>query len=148
MTNLLYRGVSASLHEKLCGILKPKESATFAREPSWDQASWDDSTWGESEHNGVVEHQLEQAGFPTSGISTTPNLQRAIFYATNGGALPDGYVYVIDRDRLAENHISTYVVNDLLVAPSVPEDDEVILVANDFGALPASVIVEVRRVAT
>ena len=148
MRNFLYRGVSASLHEKLCGVLEPKERAAFAREPNWDRASWNDSTWGESEQNGVVEHQLEQAGFPTSGISTTPNLQRAIFYATSGGSLSSGYVYVIDRDRLAEHHIRTYIVNELLGAPSVPEDDEVILLASDFGALPASVVVEVRIVAT
>lgn len=71
MENLLYRGVSETTHLLAGAALRPKETAAFARHASWDKAAWDESDWGESIQNGVVEHQLEQAGFPTSGMSTT-----------------------------------------------------------------------------
>ena len=148
MADFLFRGVSASLHEQLCGELRPKNFLPFAREPSWDSASWDDSAWGESEINGVVEHQLDQAGLPTSGISTTPHIHRAHFYATHGGKFATGYIYVIDRGKLDALRVRAFAVNELLNHPSVPEDDEVILVAEDQGVLPPDIVVEVRKVAT
>ena len=146
MSNFLYRGVSKDLHEKLKGVLRPKESLAFARHASWDNATWDDSDWAESDQNGIVEHQFEQLGLPTSGISTTPHLHRAIVYATHDGKFDSGYVYVIDRNRLVTHGVQVFVVNERLVSPSIPEDDEVILVASDFGAIPADVIVEIRPV--
>ena len=147
MENLLYRGVSETTHQTPGAALRPKETAAFARHASWDKAAWDESDWGDSIHNGVVEHQLDQAGFPTSGISTTPHLQRAIFYATHGGKAPVGYVYVIDRTRLNAHHIQAHVVSEQVTHPSVPVDDEVILVARDYGPLAAEIVIEVRRVA-
>ncbi|MEP7044391.1 MAG: hypothetical protein ABI843_15105 [Dokdonella sp.] len=146
MENLLYRGVSESIHRLAGAALRPKETAAFARRASWDKAAWDESDWGESIQNGVVEHQLEQAGFPTSGISTTPHLQRAIYYATHGDRAEVGYVYVIDRATLDAHHIRVHVVSDHVTHPSAPNDDEVILVANDCGPLPSAIVLEVRRV--
>jgi hypothetical protein len=42
--------------------------------------------------------------------------------------------------------VSEFVVNDIVPSPSVAEDDEVILVAGNFGALPSALIIEVREI--
>jgi hypothetical protein len=86
-------------------------------------------------------HQLDQEGYPTSGISTTPHFERACTYATYGGV--PGFVYKIDRQLLDGNGVKQWLVEQFVVQPSIPEDDEVILVANDFGALPDSIVVEI-----
>ena len=148
MTAYLYRGVDIELYEKLGGALRPKESLPFSRHAKWDKGTWDDSSWAESVVNGVVEHQIDQAGFPTSGVSTTLHFERARYYATHGGVAHQGFVYIIDRARLTEFGVSSYIVNELLQRPSVPEDDEVILVARDFGDIPTGVIFEVRAIGT
>jgi hypothetical protein len=70
MTEFLYRGVSIEFYEKLNGELRPKELSPFARRPKWGKAVWGNSMWGELDINGVIEHQLHQAGYPTSGVST------------------------------------------------------------------------------
>ena len=148
VTNLLYRGVNAGLHARLDGVLGPKVQRAFSASPRWDQAEWDNAYWGESANNAVIEHQQHQAGLPTSGISTTPYLERAIFYATHGGNYPKGYIYVIDRSLCERLKVTEFVVNQVVPYPSVVEDDEVILVASDFGPLPRELVIEVRVVGT
>ena len=146
MPSFLYRGVNPNLHAELNGVLRPKACRPFIASPEWGRAEWGNCFWGESQENAVIEHQQHQAGFPTSGVSTTPHLARAIFYATHGGQYRRAYVYVIDRSQCEALAISEFVVNDIVPSPSVVEDDEVILVARDFGALPRSLLVEVRKV--
>jgi hypothetical protein len=141
---LLYGVVSAGLYEKLNGELRPKETTPFKRHPKWGRAIWGESKWGEENKNGVIEHQLNQIGYATSGVSTSPHIERAIFYATYGGK--NGYIYVIDRNLLKDFGIEEYVVNEILKAPSVPEDDEVILVAKNMRELPYQIITEIRAV--
>ncbi len=141
---LVYRGVNAKHHKRLKGVLKPKESVPFIKGAKWDEAEWDNAYWDKNYKNAVVTHQLHQAGLPTSGISTTPSIFRAIFYATHAGRYSDGYIYSIDLAKCCEHSVSIYYVTELVSHPSIPEDDEVILVAQDFGALPVEVIVDVR----
>lgn len=133
---------------KLNGELRPKESVPFLRAPKWGRAVWGNSRWGKSSMNGVIEHQLHQTGYPTSGVSTTPHIERALFYATHGRVQNKGYSYVIDRTLLASHGVSSHSVNELVNAPSVSEDHEVILVAADFGSIPRGVIHEIRIVGT
>jgi hypothetical protein len=135
------------MHEGSGGRLLPKTAAAFVREPEWGADEWGNCFWGKNAENAVVHHQQHQAGYPTSGISTTPHFERALFYATEGGKHSVGYVYVIDTDRCREHGVSLYVVNDIVPQPSIPEDEEVILVASDFGALPPEIIIETRRCA-
>jgi hypothetical protein len=148
MAEYLYRGVNAKLYGELSGQLRPKEAAAFARRAKWGKALWGNSIWDESSVNGVIEHQLHQAGHPTSGVSTTPHFERARLYATHSGACSHGFVYVINRDMLAERGVAEYVVKEFVHSPSVPEDDEVILVASDHGIIPAGVILELRKIGT
>jgi hypothetical protein len=146
MTNFLYRGVNAELFEKLNGVLRPKVQNAFSSSPRWGHAEWSNGYWGESANNAVIDHQRHQAGLPTSGISTTPHLARAASYATHGDKYPKGYVYVINRSLCVGLKVTEFVVNQIVPVPSVVEDDEVILVASNYGALPSELVVEVREI--
>lgn len=99
---VLYRGINPELHEQIAGELLPKDARPFVRSPKYGRAEWGNAYWGECEANAVVEHQQHQEGYSTSGISTTPHLNRAIFYATHDGKYSYGYVYVIDEGPYAK----------------------------------------------
>ncbi len=146
LTNLLYRGVNPDLHTLHDGKMKPKDRLPFARPPEWGRAAWGKAYRGMTDFNAVIEHQLDQAGYPTSGISTTPHLDRAIWYATHNGNYPEGYVYVIDRSACRHHGVAEYIVNEIVPYPSVPGDEEVILVSPDYGTLPPEILVEIRKV--
>src|SRR5579862_4721889 len=97
----LFRGVNSQLHESGNG-LRPKNSNPFSFGAQYGEATYGNGwTYGDSEANAVLKHQLNQAGFPTSGISATPVYERAAFYATGGGKHQSGYVYKINRKALA-----------------------------------------------
>lgn len=111
----------------------------------WDEpgAAWDSGiTWDSTVNNAVIRHQLNQEGFPTAGISTTPHLDRAIVYARGKDGTSDGYVYKIDRIALGAHGVSEFVVAKYCY-PSVPQDDEVILVVHNTAPLPTALMVEV-----
>jgi len=142
----LYRGVTRKFYEKNSGRLNPKTWECFDYTFHWDEpgVTWDSgATWDKSEENAVMRHQLNQEGFPTSGISTTPYLERAKVYARGREGHSSGYVYKIDGSRLATHGVTEFVVAAYVKEPSIPEDDEVILVAEDFGALPDALVVEI-----
>jgi len=91
----------------------------------------------------IRQHQWQQSGFPTSGISTTPHFERAKFYAQ------DGVIVKIDRQLFGKYSIKEYVVKEYLEKfpedIAAPEDDEIILVKEDDGPFPKEVIKEVIR---
>jgi hypothetical protein len=143
---VLFRGVNATLH-RLGLTLQPKRLGPFTYPRAYGEATYGDGgTYGTSEANAVVRHQLDQRGFPTSGISTTPVYDRAVFYATTGRSDAAGFVYTIDRDSLSQYGVKEYIVSDYAVRPSVPADEEVILVAADGGFLPQGVVLRVEEV--
>jgi len=92
--------------------------------------------------NAVRQHQWKQNGLPTSGVSTTPHLERARFYAA-----ANGVIVRIDRHLLAQHGIKEYRVKDYLTKDpqnvAVPEDDEVILVKQDGGDFPRDIVVHI-----
>ena len=146
----LYRGVSKRLLESNGGLLKPKESTPFEHNFTWDDyaerepITWDGgATWDATETNAVIRHQLRQKGYSTSGISTTPHLERAALYARGKDGRADGLVYKIDRTRLRDFGVREFTVSEYCPTPSVPEDDEVILVTANGGPLPHDLIAEV-----
>lgn len=144
-TRYLYRGVNVEMYETLGGALHPKQFVPFTRVPEFGRDEWGNCFWGDSSQNAVVEHQRHQAGYPTSGVSATPHLERALFYATRRGELLEGYIYVINQSVCHSCGVTLYVVNNIVPRPSVVEDDEVILVAQDFGAIPSDVVIEVIK---
>jgi hypothetical protein len=143
---ILYRGIHESKFKDVLSALTPKERGPFLKSAAWDIAEWDTSSWNASEANAVIEHQHAQAGLPTSGLSTTPNFARARFYALGRLQLGCGFVVAIDISKSAEFGVSYYVVNDIVRHPAAPEDNEVILVARDFGPLPEQLVCEVIKV--
>jgi|SRR3990172_300643 len=144
-TRFLYRGVTESFHKRNEGRLYRKTIAPFRYAFHWGEgATWGSGiTWGASEANAVIRHQLNQEGFPTSGISTTPHFERAKVYARGTVAKSSGYVYKIDRTHLSSYGVREFVVANYAKAPSMPEDEEVILVTADNGPLPEQLIVKV-----
>jgi len=142
----LYRGASEAHYNRTKGKLVPKLSTLFA---SYMQCGQEHAQCGSgmgaglSAANEVVKHEFRQQGNPTSGISTTPHLHRAEFYATHGGRFSSGYIYKIDRRLLSKHNVLEYLVSEIVTYPSIPEDDEVILVASDYGPIPDDVIASV-----
>jgi len=148
VAEFLFRGASEAFHKANGGLLKPKVQGPFSYEFHWDEPglTWDSgATWDSTPTNAVIRHQLNQEGFPTSGISTTPHLERAILYARGKDGTFGGHVFKIDRTLLLHHGIAEFEVAQYCV-PSIPEDGEVILVIPDGVHLPPSVIVEIIQV--
>ncbi len=146
MSDVLFRGVNIEFHKKFNGVLMPKNSEPFTKKFKWDEFQWDNFYWDNNDKNAVIEHQLHQAGYSTSGVSTTPIKERAKFYATHGGQYDSGVIYIIDPSICKSLDVMLYVVSEIVPSPSVPEDCEVILVAKDYGSLPNEVIVDIQYV--
>ncbi len=147
----LYRGVSLDMHEFSKGVLAPKVTGSFEYAFEWGEPgiAWGGgATWGTSSTNAVVRHQLNQEGYPTSGISTTPQFERAAFYARLGGAREVGIVYKLDCRALNAGGVRILRVADFVKIPSVPADDEYVLVPPDGASIPPNAICEVVRVGT
>ena len=148
MTRYLYRGANLDLHRRTGGKLKPKaEGEAFKRPVYYREAHYGDgSVYGESERNAVIMHQRNSSKYRTAGVSTTPIYENAVRYATHDGKHESGYVYKIDATLLEAHGVTAYPVDQNAVKPQIPEDQEVILVARDFGELPDEIIVEVIEV--
>src|SRR5262245_22589396 len=120
-------------------ILIPKGQGPFLAEPRLDIDTRLPFILGPTEEHAVRQHQWKQDGFPTSGISTTPHLYRAKFYARI-----DHVIVKIDRTYFSRFGIKEFVVKDWLIVDdiSVPEDDEVILVTELDATFPKEIIIE------
>ena len=89
-------------------------------------------------------HQRDSSKYVSSGVSTTPQIEIARAYATYSGC--SDYIYKIDVNLLRDMGVAMYVVRDHATQPMKSGDEEVILVAKDYGPLPAEVVVEVIEV--
>jgi hypothetical protein len=149
MPHYLYRGENSHLYQANEGNLVPKAKENpFCQHIYFGGDSYfgDGSTFGKSSANAVIQHQRDSSKNPTSGVSTTPHLENAKRYATQKGEHKVGYVFCIDTALLADYGVSMHSVAAYATAPSIPGDEEVILVARDFGTLPSGIIVEVFEV--
>jgi hypothetical protein len=148
MNKYLYRGVNPDMYESSGGQLAPKaQGQPFKRAVKYDQGfKYGEVTYGESTKNAVVGHQRDSSSFPSSGVSTTPIFNNAKEYATHKGQYSFSHVYKIDTNLLADAGVEAYEVSEHAPKPATPADEEVILVAKDFGTLPAEIIVEIVKV--
>ncbi len=147
-SEFLFRGMSEAFHRANGGLLIPKSQGPFTYGFHWDEPgfTWDSGvTWDSTPTNAIIRHQLNQEGFPTSGISTTPHLKRALFYVRGIEGTAGGCVFKINRRALSSEGIEQFVVSKFC-APSVPEDDEVILVTRNGSHLPLTLVVEIIEV--
>ncbi len=150
MTRYLYRGFNTNLYHSTDGKLIPKACGeNFKRFVYYGEDVYygDGSVYGESERNAVVMHQRHSSKYPTSGISTTPIYENAVQYAIHNGKYKSGYVYKIDSAQLEAHGVKAFPVDQHATRPAIPEDQEVILVARDYGPLPNEIIVEIISVA-
>jgi hypothetical protein len=143
MERYLYRGFGLGTYSDIVAALTPKVPGRFEHIFCHDETiKYDGSaTFGRSARNAALLHQLNQAGYPTSGVSTSPHRDRAIFYALDHGKNTVGTVLTIDRDLLAIHGVFEHRVSDTVTNPCIPEDDEVILVSMLGDVLPLPIVV-------
>lgn len=148
MSRYLYRGFCLERYQNVTAALTPKAPGKFEHMFCHDGSIKRDgsATYGPSERNAALRHQLNQTGLPTAGISTSPYHHRAVFYALSGGKNRKGIVITIDRDNLSKYGVHEHVVSATVTSPSVPEDEEVILVSLDGGPLPPGIILAVEQI--
>ena len=145
----LYRGENSQLYTENKGKLIPKSTDAFLYAFNYgisDRKYGSGGSYGVSPENAVLGHQIDSKKYPTSGISATPHFERACYYALGNGKFENGYIFKIDCDLLDSNNVKEWLVAKYATLPSVPEDDEVILVSNDFGILPENIVVEIISV--
>lgn len=120
------------------GVLIPKSQDAFAAHPRLGIDTRLPFVLAPTTEHAVRQHQWQQDGFDTRGVSTTPHLSRARFYARHGR------IAIIRRDVLSTLGIEEYVVNDWLADHpadiACADDDEVILVCGLPGPFPAEII--------
>lgn len=145
----LYRGINQTMYQSSGGMLYPKlinHSFTLVFKADGSIYADGSATAGPSAQNAVFGQQLNSERFPTSGISTTPIIKRAQYYATTGGQCVLGYVFKLDRALFGRYGVKEYIVSTWVANPKIPEDNEVILVEQSSKALPSEVIIEIIEV--
>ncbi len=124
--------------------LIPKGTEEFLADPRFEIDTTFPFRFG-SVDNAVRQHQWKQSGLPTRGISSTPHLDRASFYADKNKV-----IVKIDTSRFIEFGITTYDVNELLGFRAsdiaAPEDNEIILIYDKDGTFPSDIIVEIIKI--
>lgn len=149
----LYRGMNINMYNEMKGQLIPRGTMTTANLFPGNYLSPSDNLFpGNHRLNAIDKHQnpnrYNEKNFKNNSayLSTTPHLERAKYYATNGNTSP-GYVFYIKRSILTEHNIHEYSVSRIATIIIVPEDDEVLLLTNPFGTpLPKEVIIKIERV--
>lgn len=124
--------------------LIPKSTEPFATNPIFGVDMVFPIGFG-SEINAVRQHQWKQNGFHTRGISTTPFLDRAKFYAAENHIIAK-----IDTSLFLELGIQILNVNERLgerpYEIACLEDNEMILVYDKDGEFPPEVIVDIIHI--
>lgn len=136
---LLYRALRPE--EISRGVLIPKSREPFVAHPMLPQVL--PFTLGERPEHAVRAHQW--AGrYLTSGVSTTPHLKRAEYYAQR-----DRTIASIAIERLAEFRIQMFRVSEHIDSSLIfaPEDDEVVLICPDAACFPKEIIADIFELA-
>ncbi len=120
-------------------ILIPKSTEPFVAHPMLPITL--PFTLGKREEHAVRQHQLN-GKYPTRGVSCTTKREVALEYAR------EKVIVRISEEACDSHGIQRYRVKDHLPLAMIehPEDEEVILVADLDGPLPADLIVEVIQV--
>ncbi len=139
--NFLYRALCSK--EIVSGnLLIPKSSEPFHAPPRLGIDTRLPFKLGSTTEYVVRQHQWKQRGYPTRGVSTTPHLTRAQFYAQRNRIIAK-----IDRNLLSEFDIEEFNVNELLSDfpedIAAHEDSEIILVYRNNGTFPKDIISEI-----
>jgi hypothetical protein len=123
-------------------VLIPKSGGPFVASPMFPQVF--PLAFGEHTEHAVRAQQWD-GRYPTSGVSTTPHLKRAEYYAQR-----NLHIARIAVERLAACGVQTFRVSEH-VQPSLiakPEDDEVILVYPGAKYFPKDIVVDIFTLPT
>jgi hypothetical protein len=104
------------------------------------------ATYGKSEWNAVLGHQIDSSKFETSGISMTPDIERAKYYALYCKENSFGYILEFDTSNFDNNEYEFIIVSNVVKSPKVPEDSEVILRRFDNSPISIQLISNIIRV--
>jgi len=146
---MIYRGINDEMFSIISEkkVIHPKAhefSIIFSHDGS---ISYDGSaTYGKSERNAVVGHQIDSSVFKTSGISTTPHIERAKYYALNNNRYNKGYILEFDTNKLDLNEYELIVVSEIVKSPKIPDDSEIILRRFDNNSIPYKQITNVIEI--
>lgn len=126
----LFRGVNIDMWDKIKndGFILPRETSfeiTFRLDGTIKHDG--SATHGPSWKNAVLGHQIDSNIFKTSGISTTPNYERAKFYALNNGRYSNGVIMELDLDTIDLDEYEIITVSDNVKEPTIVEDEEIII---------------------
>lgn len=104
------------------------------------------ATYGASKQNTNLLHQKDSSLFPTARVSTTPILERAIFYATKKYQNYDD-VYILQFKNLSTiEGFELYDVNTHITNPTCPEDEEVEISYQNNQAIPLEFIEKIFKI--
>jgi hypothetical protein len=136
----LYRALRPEEIER--GVLIPKSREPFVAHPMLPLIL--PFSIGERPEHAVRAHQMG-GHFPTSGVSTTPHLKRAEYYAKRHRTIAKVAV-----ERLAAFDIQMFRVSEHIHSSLIfqPEDDEVILVGPDADCFPKEIIADIFELAS
>ncbi|QUM85458.1 hypothetical protein [Moritella sp. 28] len=145
MTEYLFRGVSAEMHNRDQGRLIPKGEnveVTISRgdhDPDNNVVFLRDGTLSRipSETNAVRAHQIQSGMHDGAFISLSRTLKCASHFATQGGIRP-GVVYVINPELFEEYG----VVPRFFDNPRYPEEQEVSIRDNDGSEISNNIIIK------
>jgi len=146
----IYRGENESMYFKNEGKLIPKGSY-FVLPIKFGTRKFGTFKFGksdrESERISLINHQ---EGSNTSGVSFTPNFERAKFYALGNGKYKSGYIFVVDSNMLQNNKVTPFRIKDKAITydfkVKIPEDEEIILVSFNDKELYSDIIVKIIKV--
>jgi hypothetical protein len=145
----IYRGVNCEMLSIIFSekVIHPKAHQFEIIFQHNGQIRFDGSaTYGKSPRNAVVGHQIDSSLFKTSGISTTPNLERAKFYALNNMRNEKGFILEFDTERIDKTEYQLIVVSEIVKSPKVPEDSEIILKRFDNKSIPFRLVTKILKV--
>ncbi len=137
MSKLLYRGVCKRMDVQNQGRIVAKGSTSQVTAKQDKQIKYDGRfTYGPSENNTARAQQIDGSPYDPSAVSTSTSEDVAKHFATSGNA-EDGFVYVIDANKLEEAGIMLIEFPDL----EHPNEKEVTLVLSVQNSIPADLIV-------
>jgi hypothetical protein len=138
MSKLLYRGVSKIVDAKNQGEIRPKGSTSKVAAKRDGRIRRDGKfTRDYSEANAARAQQIDGSPYDPSTISTSTSQAVAKHFATTGNT-ENGFIYVIDAERLEEEGIQAFQFAD----PEHPHEQEVTLVLQSHNRIPPALIVK------
>lgn len=144
---IIYKGINCDMFSKISNekFIHPK-SHEFETIFKYDEKiKYDGSaTYGKSHRNAVVGHQIDSSHFKTSGISTTPHIERAKYYALHNNKT--GYILEFDTEKINKNEYELIIISEKVKSPNIPEDSEIILRRYDNNPIPFKLITNIRKI--